>query len=101
MLLSLCWIFCHFQPSVAYESVTCKKKACKKIIFLEGETPTLINSHLRCFVRIGALRNFAKFTGKHLCQSLFFNKVAGLRTATSVTLDSAVGVFAKNLRKLL
>ena len=27
----------------------------------------------------GALRNFAKFTGKHLWQSLFFNKVAGLR----------------------
>ena len=25
----------------------------------------------------GVLRNFAKFTGKHLCQSLFFNKVAG------------------------
>ena len=23
-------------------------------------------------------RNFSKFTGKHLCQSLFFNKVAGL-----------------------
>ena len=23
------------------------------------------------------LRNFAKFIGKHLCQSLFFNKVAG------------------------
>ena len=23
------------------------------------------------------LKNFAKFTGKHLCQSLFFNKVAG------------------------
>ena len=22
------------------------------------------------------LRNFPKFTGKHLCQSLFFNKVA-------------------------
>ena len=27
----------------------------------------------------GVLRNFAKFTGKHLCQSLFFNKIAGLR----------------------
>ena len=25
------------------------------------------------------LRNFKKFTGKHLYQSLFFNKVAGLR----------------------
>ena len=24
----------------------------------------------------GVYRNFAKFTGKHLCQSLFFNKVA-------------------------
>ena len=28
----------------------------------------------------GVLRNFTKFTGKHLCQSLFFNKVAGMRT---------------------
>ena len=31
------------------------------------------------FCKKGVLRNFAKFTGKHLCQSLFFNKVAGLR----------------------
>ena len=29
-----------------------------------------------CKKRIGVLRNFAKFTGKHLCQSLFFNKEA-------------------------
>ena len=29
------------------------------------------------FCKKGALRNFAKFTGKHLCQSLNFNKVAG------------------------
>ena len=27
-------------------------------------------------------RNFTKFTGKHLCQSLFFNKVACLKPAT-------------------
>ena len=27
----------------------------------------------------GILRNFAKFTEKRLCQSLFFNKLAGLR----------------------
>ena len=37
------------------------------------------SSHRRCSVRKGVLRNFAKFTGKHLCQSLFFDKVAGLR----------------------
>ena len=30
----------------------------------------------------GVSKNFAKFTGKHLAQSLFFNKVAGVRTAT-------------------
>ena len=30
----------------------------------------------------GVLRNFAKFTGKHLCQGLFFDKFAGLRAAT-------------------
>ena len=31
------------------------------------------------FCKKGVLRNFEKFTGKHLCQSPFFNKVAGLR----------------------
>ena len=28
------------------------------------------SSHRRCFVKIDVLRNFAEFTGKHLCQSL-------------------------------
>ena len=32
----------------------------------------------KCSIKKGVLRNFAEFTGKHLCQSLFFNKVAGL-----------------------
>ena len=40
------------------------------------------SSHLRCSVKKAFLTNFAKFTEKHLCQSLFFNKVAGLRPAT-------------------
>ena len=30
------------------------------------------------------LRNFTKFTGKHLCQSLFFNKVAGPRSGSYI-----------------
>ena len=38
------------------------------------------------FCKKGALRNFAKFTGKHLCQSLFFNKVAGPRAPRPATL---------------
>ena len=31
------------------------------------------------FCKKGIPKNFTKFTGKHLCRSLFFNKVAGLR----------------------
>ena len=30
------------------------------------------SSHWRCYVRKGVLRNFAKFTGKHLRQSLVY-----------------------------
>ena len=42
------------------------------------------NSHWRCSIKNGALKNFTKFTGKRLRQRLFFNKVAG---------DSGTGVF--------
>ena len=35
-----------------------------------------------CSLKKGVLINFTKFTGKHLCRSLYFNEVAGLRAAT-------------------
>ena len=31
------------------------------------------SSHRWCSVKKGVLRNFARFTGRHLCQSLFLN----------------------------
>ena len=40
------------------------------------------SSHQRCSVTKGVLRNFENFTGKNLCQCLFFNKDAGLSPAT-------------------
>ena len=40
------------------------------------------SSHQKCSVRKGVLRNFTKFIRKHMCQSLYFNKVAGLSPAT-------------------
>ena len=43
------------------------------------------SSHRRCSVRKDVLRNFAKFTGKHLCQ--------GLKPATLLKRDSGTGVF--------
>ena len=45
-------------------------------------TPIYRSSHRRCSVRNGDLRNFAKFTGKHLCHSLLLNKVTGLSLET-------------------
>ena len=40
------------------------------------------SSHQRCSVRKGVLRNFEKLKRKHLCQILFYNKVAGPEPAT-------------------
>ena len=37
---------------------------------------------MRCSLRNVVLTNFTKLTEKHLCKSLFFNKVADLRPAT-------------------
>ena len=41
----------------------------------------------------GVLKNFTKFAGKHLCQSLVFNNVTGLRPATLLKRDFGRGVF--------
>ena len=40
------------------------------------------SSHQRCSMQKAVLRSFKKFTRKHLCQILYFNKVADLRPAT-------------------
>ena len=44
------------------------------------------SSRPEVFCKKGVLKNFAQFTGKHLCQGLFFNKVAGLRLYSGYTI---------------
>ena len=39
--------------------------------FLQSISNIIRNSHQKCSMKKGVLRNFTKFTGKHLCQSLF------------------------------
>ena len=68
-----------------------KKKSCwdvrkmrlrylrRKVILLCFENfilkaTSIRNSHPDVFCKKGVLRNFVKFPGKHLCQSLFFNR---------------------------
>ena len=45
---------------------------CLRLVILSRDR----SSRPEVFYKKGVPRNFAKFTGKHLCQSLFFNKVA-------------------------
>ena len=49
----------------------------------------------------GVLKNFVKLTGKHLCQSLFFNKVTNLRPATLLKKRLRYTCFSGNFDKTL
>ena len=40
------------------------------------------SSRLQTFLKIDALKRITIFTGKHLCWSLFLNKIVGLRFST-------------------
>ena len=59
------------------------------------------NCRPEVFCKKGVLSNFAKFTGKHLCYSLFFHKVAGLRPATLLKKRLRHRCFPLNFAKLL
>ena len=52
------------------------------------------SSRPHVFCTKGVLRNFAKFTGKHLCQRLFFNKVAVLRLQLFIKKETLTQVFS-------
>ena len=63
-----------------------------------------INSSLRssqqgCSIKRGAHRNFTKFTGKHQCQSVFFNKVPRLRQLY-LKQEFSTGIFLWILRNV-
>ena len=59
------------------------------------------SSRPEVFCKKGVLRNFTKFIGKHLCQRLFFNKVASLRPATSLKKSLWHRCFTVNIVKFL
>ena len=58
-------------------------KSIQCCVYQAGKTLHTEAAAQTCSVKKRVLRNFAKFTGKYLCRSLFFNKAAGLRAATS------------------
>ena len=64
-------------------------------------TNTLQKQPIKVFYKKGVLRNFAKFTWKHLYQSLFFDKVAGPWPATLLKKRLWCRCFPLNFAKFL
>ena len=84
-LIVLKWQNIHAISNIKYTTIYSKTDQAVYFTFSRGIFRTLPNvrsSRLEMFCRKGVLRNFAKFTRKRLCQSLFFRKVTGLRPAT-------------------
>ena len=52
------------------------------------------SSHQNCSVEIGVLKNFPKFTGNHLRQSLFFNKVARAYACNFIKKETVAQLFS-------
>ena len=53
-----------------------------------GKLKKFKSSRQEVFCKKSVLRNYAKFTGKHLRQSLFFNKASGLKVCVPFLLSS-------------
>ena len=72
ILKESCFLFLvHITEAVVWKS------SAKRVLLKISQNPQE-NTSARAFFKIklqACLKNFAKFTGKHLCQSLFFNKV--------------------------
>ena len=67
--------FTNFSPTSLFIPL---ENIWKLAPFLTLPDGTNRSSRSVVFCKKGVLKNFTKVTGKHLCQSLFFNKVAGL-----------------------
>ena len=74
------------------------KKCISGLTFI---APLSRSSRPEVFCKKDVLKNFAKFTGKHLWQSAFFNKVAGLRPKTLLKIKLWHRCFPVNFAKTL
>ena len=53
------------------------------------------------FYNKGVLRKFAKFTGKHLCQSFFFNKESPLDKKRATVLENSMNITTMHILRTL
>ena len=98
-LVDFQYIFCHF-PWWMPKEIKLLRRLTLKWSIDSTEAKYYKSSHLEIFSKRVVFKNFTKFTGKDLCRSLFFNKVAGLRPAILLKKDSD-RFFLVNFVKLL
>ena len=90
-----------FKNALYFQNVMRNNTGTMELEHLSNTGLYFKSSHWRCSVRKGVFRNFAKLTGNHLCQSLVFNKVAGLKPATLLKKGLWHRCFPVNFAKLL
>ena len=66
------------------------------LIHLGFRNYTIPSSHRKFSVKKGVLRNFENFTGKHLFQSFFFNKVLSQKEALAEVFSCEFCEISKN-----
>ena len=85
----------------SYNRVDARFQIAKNLINNLNSISNGKSSRPEVFCQKSILRNFVKFTGKHLCQSLFFNKVAALRPATLLKMRLRHRCFPVNFVKFV
>ena len=94
----LCVVFVNEKPvwKKIQENPSKNMSVEKKLIIWRYFAP-FKSSHRRCTIKKD-VKNFASFTGKHLCWSLFLTKLLVSRPTTLLKRDSNTGAFLQKFR---
>ena len=93
-------LVCHCEGS-RWSEICCARDIAKKSLKRFLLLLILKSSYLRCTVGKRVLKNFTNFTVKHLCWSLFCNRVAGLRSFNFIKKKFRPSWFQVKFAKLL
>ena len=74
---------------------------CINLKINERFTATFRNIHRSCSLKKAFLKNIAKFIGKHLCWSLFFEKFEGIKACNFIKMRLQHRCFPVNIAKFL
>ena len=81
-----------FWPASFFSYIWVRHNFFNYLFFLHNSTIFFLrSSRSQLFFKIAVLKNFTKFTGEHLCWSLFLIK----RPATLLKRESSIGIFLK------